>query len=1262
MQALLKLIETSELAVAAIKLCQRKNLTINHKKHDKELTPDIVQSGGFSVNFGGYGSFSKLGLGEGFETKWVIQGFNDPRGKPFSGLAVCFSGTAWTRPVKEMAGAVKTLGGEITEDRETADIVVYATSAPKLGKSTPVFVVNEALFQRALPAIKEKSSAARRTTKTLGKDVGSLWKLLSARDLGIIQQGLSLAAAIDEGWDDLVSDVKINPKTGSLERGSRFSGTAPAQVFLDVALLGLLSIASPGTKAGELRGRVKRLDVTVASIPALKGFNSLEILDIRLAPGVEAQNLSSFGSLPSLTSLTIVPDKTGWDVDAVSLASLDGLDAPALSSIRVINLKLESITALSSCRSLVDVDFSGNSLETIQSLSNSVATLRDLNLENCYAVESLDPIDGANLRRANFKNCITISSLKPLAKCQLFDELTIENCEKLTSLAGLDGKIVHGVPPEYGELEFSLEGCTSLESLVGLPTLDKSFHGLLLNNSGIKTVNGIEAAQDIRKLSADNTPLRDISALVALRDLRQISIQDSETLTDVSVLGELPTLEEVHLGSCSALTILPKHWQSDTLNEIYLANCKSLTSLGVLPETLSTLGSFSSSIDLSGCEKLTSISAIADANRLAATQVNLAGCVSLLSLNGLEGLSDLEVITLPPQIEDATALARKRGMSVTISAEELKALPSSLGGTLAVLPKLRLSISNADSLVDCSTLSGLKNMNSVDLSEVEKLKDLKWIVGLESLEALKLNPRSAAAKSAKAAKFDSIAKIRKLQSTLCTQSKLPLPDHLNPTAIKKTVTTSTATVSVKDLKAGLTSPSVDELRKALFRLSTEGDAIIFDSLVDGTNPDSAFTGNSEAIGKLFKAVKADHRGIARLALASICARAPDDAQAALQLRSEITEMDLEFPESAISDDIPSLSGFDNLKKLRISRLPSNSLSFCRGLSSLQELIIRESPALCSLEGIEDSVGMVELSIYDCQALSDLSSLSGMRKLSTLSLSATAPLTSLDFVKGLKSVTDLELPLGSNASLSPFEEAPWITGLSLQVRDACPDLSPLRQVERLKIQTEPDWYDETPRPSSPVTIPLDVTLPSLMDLSFTGGKFNFQKFKAGKLEALSFDGHCVFDTGFSGLAGIKDIQFSSWGSSTFEAQSLAGLEDCHFDNLDLVAFKDSIKDLSSLKDIASLRKLTLPQLNKKVLDSLGAVPQVEHVVCREFEGSLSWAGSFKALKILELQEAGKLTDMEALIDLPALDSVYLRNSKTKRESWPEPLRGKLDYRR
>jgi len=90
MKSLLKFASTEDRAKELLEICRKKGYRLLHKNHQEPLSEEIIRGGGFSTNFGGYGSFSRLGLGAKFGSKWEIEGLDIPAHKGFSEVEVCF--------------------------------------------------------------------------------------------------------------------------------------------------------------------------------------------------------------------------------------------------------------------------------------------------------------------------------------------------------------------------------------------------------------------------------------------------------------------------------------------------------------------------------------------------------------------------------------------------------------------------------------------------------------------------------------------------------------------------------------------------------------------------------------------------------------------------------------------------------------------------------------------------------------------------------------------------------------------------------------------------------------------------------------------------------------------------------------------------------------------------------------------------------------------------------------------------------------------
>ena len=1235
MQALLDLIESKEDASLALGICAEKNAAITHKTHDRQLDEVILNEGGFTTNFGGYGSYSRLGLGHAFGERWKITDFDAPRNKPFSGLVVYFAGSVWDRPVAEQAALVLRSGGEVADAPDRADIIVLgADHPPGLTLRAAALHVTAAVFQRALPAVRAAKAAAPRT-KTLDTEAAALWKLLSSRELATIEQGLSLATALETTTDELLEGVSVDASTGELLRGKRFSGTGPAQPFLDLALYGLMSNAAPGSHAAGLRSGVKKIDLTVAALPRLSGFDALLELRLALVPGFSAPDLRDFAPLPALRTLCIMATPGAYRSTQASLASLAGLQAPALEHLVLRDVGLSDVQTLSQCGHLRSVDLSGNAaLDRIEGLASSAALLQELLLEGCQSLSALAPLAGAKCLRRILLKGTGIESLEALADCKAIDELSLQDCSALTSLAGLNCKPLVG--PE-GE-RFTLSGCDALQSLAGLPAFGPGITTLDLSwLASLTDLTGIESATGITCLEASHIGVGDLRHLQALQQLEEIDLSGCEQLRDASALGSLRQLKSVRLADCALLDTLPPTWASD-LEKLVLTSCPELLSLGLLPSRLQQLSHWDASrIDLRGCNKLRDLATLATTRAgRSATQVDLSDCLGLTSLAGLEALTALERITLPASITDVRAIAHHEGLQVSVQAE---------------------------STADCTALGVLTAAKSIDLRGCPGLTDLNWVIGLAALEELTVHADSPAAQKSGITRLETAAKVRKLQQAICKDKQLPLPAHLAPLARPvAAVPRKPGALSVKDVKPGLTSAQFSEVRQALARLFSQGDALLYDEIAEGVQSQSAFSGDSEDMGKLFKATKVGQRPLARWALASVLAAAPEAAVVARSVRARIRTVELDFTGLDADAAVPALTGFTALEKVCFKGFPATSLASLSGLGTVRELRLSGAPALATLSGIESASRLHTLELSDCPLLTDLSALAGKPALGQnqqISLDSVAPIRNLEFIRDLNAVDALTLLLDPLADLGPLAAKPAITNLTIHCQGPLPDLGPLVHVQQLECSCRSDWSDDAAAQAAPPHRVWNCSLPALSQLTVHGGTHDFSGLDAPALKSFN----AWYDASLADLRGLGGATELSFYST--EIRSLEGLQRSALTELDLGHLTGQLTDISALQAMQALRTLTLPATPGVLADparsGLQGLARIEKLTAEGLSGSLSFLTGWSELRALDLQKSGALTDLEVLLQLPKLEIVRLRGAQLKREAWPEALRPKLQYR-
>ena len=737
MEALLHMIDTEDDLWRMIALCSAKEMTIVHRRCHQELNEDTIKRGWFLSS-----GLWILGLGPTFGDHWRLDGKPDPQGKPFTGLRVQFVGV----PSEVHKVRVGQAGGQVVDKQEQANVIVVPNRQPaNLGAHAAVMIVTEEVFRRALPG-------ARRQRSLVWTE---LWKLLSSRDLRSIRQGIDLAATLSREIDDLLQCVEVNEE-GEIVRGPHFSVAARAQPLVDVTLLSLLSGAPSRTRAAALRANVRKIVTTVNKIPTLKGFETLEELQLTLTPGTIAKDLSAFGPLPALRVLFIACEKSEWrgtePVDA-NLRSLFGLKAPVLEQVVINGADLRNVDALGGSPRLQRVDLSGNSnLDRIDGLGPASASLRALDLGWCKTLTSIAPLEGATqLRRVDLSNCRSLASVKPLCACEGFDKLDLGCCIGLTSIECLAGKLV-------GDYQFDL-CCTPLTSFIGLPT-------------------------NITTLFAFETSVEDLTPLCSLEHLENVYLSSSSQLIDARPLGVLRHLRRLDLSHCRKLERLPARW-SAPLEFLDLRGCERLRSLDELPASLmslgySHLGSATTTIDLRECARLESLKPVARTGLVRTTRrIELDGCDKLRTLAGLEALQGLKTAWLPPTITDASGLAPHQHLIIELSLPCLVAFPEELGRAFIPLTRVKLVIRNAYALEDGSALASITSLVYLDLRDCENLKDISWVVGLPSLKRLYLAEGSPATKQAKAGRFDTRTKVRELQLAVCAKKKIPLPPHLD---------------------------------------------------------------------------------------------------------------------------------------------------------------------------------------------------------------------------------------------------------------------------------------------------------------------------------------------------------------------------------------------------------------------------------------------------------------------------------------------------
>jgi hypothetical protein len=1233
MRALLDLITKVEDARALIRIVTKLGGVVQHKTHQRPLDDDIISEGSFTTNFGGYGSRSRLNLGPKFSGSWQIVGVEIPKGKPLSGLKMFFQGEDWALKFEDIKGIVVKLGGEIVDRSEAAHIHVVSKNIP-LEASFDRLVISESVLQR-LSAFSPPSHAKKKLAKPLTGDSVGIWKLLCSRDRASIDQGIALAAALPEELEQLLSTCEVSA-SGDLIRGSRFTSTGPAQRFLDLALLGLLSIAPGSTVGADLRSRVKKLTLSTAGLPQLEGFLSLEDLEITFPSGVQLPNLRALGALPSLKSLSILPEGEIYSRAKVKLSSTEGLIAPNLERLTLIALNLERATGVSNYSKLKWIDLSENvDLQEFSGEEGVLLNVESINFSKCRHLKSLRVLSSSSICRVNLKDCASLEDLDFLSTSKSFEQLVIAGCSKITTLNPLNGSSLGGQKTE--DDLFELVGCDSLTDISGFPSLSHPVSRVDITDLyELSELTGLENASCIKDLRMQGLAVKDLSSLAGFHRLEELDAARCDELMDASAIGALESLKKVNFQGCSDLSLMPKVW-GDRLESLNVLGCTSIKDLGHLPASLQSLSEDDELISLKGCSNLESLSGARLGDFYKVRQIDLSGCKSLKSLEGLESTESLNSIQVPAYVRDVSALGGNRKFELTIDLKGLNEFPDELAKSISILNSPKLKIKNGDDLEDCSSLAACKNLIELDLSSTYKLSNLGWIVGMPKLENIRLAVGSPISKEMKGTHYDSVAKVKSLQFELCRVDGCELPDYVcaNEEDAKPEVSKR---IAVKDVRKSLTGADFLAAVETVKKIANSLDEQIYTELLNDVDTDLLFDDSDSPFESgIFKGVKASARPQAKLVILWLLATAPTTNEFVLDRRQGIRKIELKFKAPLTGNVLPDLGCFPSLREVSIDQVDFLNLKPFADAVGLRTLSISNAERITSLSGLERLQKLQSLSLYGCPSLTDLSVIENLPNLKDLSAYDTGPINDLSFVKQLKRFNDLFLTISPQVNLSVLKECPWIEEATFYLKPGEKiqiDLE-MKGLNRLSIRSTSPWNEEVSKP-----------------------QIIFKNLVAPKLESLNFFG--VTLSNFNGICSVKDIDFYY-----ASLNSLVGIEKTNVISLGLRGVDNVPESIQSLASTSSLRRLTLPNdetVGRSLpMDSFMAMSQVEELETTWLSGSVQWLSGWNSLSELSLDNSERLIDLEVLEQLPKLRTLSLRRSAVNKDDLPESIQVKSTFK-
>jgi len=428
--------------------------------------------------------------------------------------------------------------------------------------------------------------------KPLNSEASRIFKLCLDKERNTALQGLELAAALGNPLEGILDEVSINPETGELERGKRFTGNDKTQEMLDALLILQLGLALKGSPEFEVRNSIKKLSCAAPVIPNLTNFKSLQELELKLASEFIGEDVKNLGDLPKLRKLEFKKYSLMYSSQRPILKTLNGLNTPALEELIAGHLSLKDVSALSKCEKLKTIDLQDNEINSLDFLEPSLKSIVSVDVSRCPDIVSLKPLNNAKqLSHLDISGLTAIKDFKDIEKISTLKTLDFRQCENLQSLKGIPLKFLSNpsnTEDEEPSNDLYLYGLKSLISLKAMPPLSPEVEILSISSSNaLKDLDGLESSTSLLTLKISKSAITDLKVISKLVNLELLEITNCDELVDASAIGELKKLKKVVLKSCKKLETLPDSWQS-SITVLSLAQCPSLKPIKALPTGIDT--------------------------------------------------------------------------------------------------------------------------------------------------------------------------------------------------------------------------------------------------------------------------------------------------------------------------------------------------------------------------------------------------------------------------------------------------------------------------------------------------------------------------------------------------------------------------------------------------------------------------------------------------------------------------------------------------
>ena len=1101
------------------------------------------------------------------------------------------------------------------------------------------------------------------------KLINKLKKFFISREQDVISQGLEVYRSLqnEDISNYFLDGVRYSAQGGGyLIPNALFSGTGPAQPYLNYALLGVISYAPDDCKiANNLKSSIVSLNIELSNSSSLEGLINLESLILKDSDStlVELDGVSSLSklkhfeinsegfygnsslqnSLKSLKSLLNKSlDMTSLDLsDFRALENLDGLQSMAqLKTLDISSCsRLKNIDSLKDLASLEEVKF--EYLESLESLEYLKYTGTELDLWGWDGLKNLDGVQNMPQLESIIIGGTNISDITALKCMRFLKEILIRNCNNLLSLSGIESL------PSLKELNLDSDIIISLRDLKDLPNLDK----VQIECDKLINLEGLEGASNITDLNLTSKGLEDISDIKSLIKLKNLDLSNCSSIESLSGLEQLKLLESLKVTDCSKLKSLDGAPKPD----VYLLG--SRWGAGV-------------EVDLSGCSSLKDISALSGASKI--DRFDIDGCNSIRKTKGLEKIeidylacskSDINLLQSLINLDVKTLelgemiITSFEGLKEWISVKTLRIHSSSFKELLGIgafinttlLDLKNDSLHEQDSyywniLKNLTGVEGLIYLEKLDLTGCDSLQDVNSLSQLTNLEELNMDGCPNVEPLPRPKVMEGREKIEKYQIRLLKSlgKDIPVTSKKESSGSKKDKPTIDKKILIK-IKKLLTARDINLVDQGVELVRSLEDFSLYQVLLEGIEykifESTGWGGEEIKEGRLVPNPTFTGTGPAQpylnYAMRGLINNAPNDF--AQEIRKQVSEINsdvfgnisnfinlekLSLTKSYDVDDgindltLKEFSGFKKLAHLSIDGYSINGDQDMEGLSTLsmlKNLSIRgDEISLKTLVGIENCTKLQNLSIDGCNHLINVEGLSGCKELENIELtlqgykiiSNKAKLTNLDGLQGCNSL--MKINISASESLKNLDGLKGLKGLKAITITNAESLENLDGLNGCN---------------------------SLENISI-GEPYLHENYSNQLIENID---------GLKGLNKLINVDLSYFNS----LKNIDGFEGCSaLESLSIQS--DSLENIDGLKNLKALNNVTLNILNLKNVDGLSGCENLESClinsqygdqICGNLE-NLNGLKGINKIEELSIPASSILINLDGLAGMDGLRKINL----------------------